>query len=112
MGIQSEVRKGVTLFDGDALGQIAGLVDVTASLHSDVVRQQLKRERDQQWLDPGRRRWNRDYRISLGRDHFIAIRDDRDYPAVPSLDLFDIARHLLVGLPVWCDGDHRHVPVD
>src|SRR6266851_4996320 len=27
------------LFDGDALGQIAGLIDIAASLHGDVVRE-------------------------------------------------------------------------
>ena len=38
-----------SLFHRDALGQISWLVDVAASIHSDVVGKQLERDHGQQW---------------------------------------------------------------
>src|SRR5207302_356680 len=38
-----------SLFDGDRLGEVAWLVHVAATLHGDVVREQLQRDDIDQW---------------------------------------------------------------
>ena len=63
--LQPRLRSsGWRLLDGDALGEVARTVDVTAPQHSDVIGQKLKRHHRQKWLERLRQRRNLEHRIA------------------------------------------------
>ena len=66
------------LFDGDALGQVAGLVDVAAQLGRHMVGQQLQRDVQQQGVQLGFAAGDTDNRVGEARGQIGAgDRDDR-----------------------------------
>src|SRR5207302_6099487 len=67
---------GVPLFDGDAFGEIARLVDVCAGQHSHVVREQLQRDGGEKWLEPVRRARNRNLNVGEVIRGLVAFSDD------------------------------------
>jgi hypothetical protein len=78
------------------LGQVPGLVYVTAAAHRDVISQQLQGhdlQNRQQFL---RRRWNMDYMVCRFLDFFIAFGRQRDHFARAGFYFSEIGNSLLV----------------
>src|SRR5262249_45765339 len=84
------------LLDRDGFGEVAGLVDVTAAAHSDVIGEQL------QWNDFQQRRkqlgrWgNFDYMVGCLARKVIAGSDDGDDNAVAGAHLLNVGDALFV----------------
>ena len=107
------------LFDGDALGQIAGLIDVAATAHRDVIGEQLQRHDLQNRLQQlaGRR----DVNDMIGdlRHFVVTFRSQRDHDTLASLHFLNIRKCLLVpdlarfapGVPRG-DDDYGQIAVD
>src|SRR5438552_9529509 len=104
-------RRGDSL-DRHAFGEIPRLVHVAAPKHPQVIRQELKRQGDRDWLEPLQARRNGDHKIGLGLDVLVAFRRHGDHYSVSCLDLFEVAGHLVVRGSHRGDGDDRHAPVD
>src|SRR5438552_15002916 len=64
---------GAASLDRHALGEVPRLVHVTAPEHSQEIRQELKRQRDQDRLEPLQAGRNRDHEIGLGLDLLITL---------------------------------------
>ena len=100
------------LFYSDRLGQIPGLINVTAPHYRNVVRKNL------QGNDCQHRRYcfvtvgyfnNMIRHLPYG---FISFTHHRNDLALPGLHLLNVTHHLLVALVLGCQGHHRHLFID
>ncbi len=81
-------------FDGDALGEVAGLVDVAATLACDVVGQQLQGDDGQERLDDLGGVGDRQEDVGQLGDRLVSLGADGDDPPLAGADLLDVAQRL------------------
>src|SRR5207245_4908495 len=101
-----------SLFPGDAVRQVARLVDVLAELDRDVIREQLQHDRVQ---DRRRGLFNRRHLENVGRhtvERAVALRDQREHRGVARGDLVYVADHLFLRWDGRADDDVRDLVVE
>ncbi len=84
------------LLDGDALGEIAGLVDIAAAANGDVVGEQLQRNHFEQRQQQFARDGDGDDVVGHFGDLFIAFAGNRDDDAAAGFDFLDIGERFFV----------------
>ena len=103
-----------SLFDRDALGEVARLIDVAAAAHGDVIREQLQRNRhddrrQQRRSSAASARSTSFAGSSIGAHACVALAGDRDHRAAARLGFLHVADHLLEDVVVGRDRHDRHV---
>src|SRR5262249_38651232 len=91
--------------DGDALGQIARLVDAAAPPQRDVVGQQLPRDRAAQRLQILRHVRHRDDLVGTLGHLVVALTGNGDDGPTAGLDLLEVAHDLVVNRTVGHEED-------
>src|ERR1035441_9055116 len=84
-----------SLFNGDALGQVARLIHVAAAAHGDVIRQQLQRYDLQNRRQQVGRRRNLDDVVAEAARLRVALGYQRHHDSLTRLPFLDIRERLL-----------------
>ena len=98
--------------DGDALGEVAGLVDVAALEPGHVVGQKLQGDDGEQGLDDLGDIGNGQENVGKGSESLVALGADGDHRAIAGADLFDVGEGLGVQRAARSDEDGGSGRVD